>query len=129
MLGMRLTVSLFVFMLLAGCRSTSPYVVPDVAPDATALVLHDDVLPRTLYASAWGAFAVAEWEVVASEPQTFRLQVRPPDADAVLDLEVSAEMEHGRAVASTAVARTEAHAVLEAAAAVLATVPGHLTVR
>ena len=126
---MRLTALLVVLLLLAGCRSTDPYTVPDVAPDATALVLHDDELPRTLYASAWGAFAVAGWEVVASEPETFRLQVRPPDAADVLDLEVSAEVEHGRVVSSTALARADTHAVLEAAAAVLATVPGHLTVR
>lgn len=126
---MRLATLLLILLFVAGCRSTDPYTVPDVAAEATVMVLHDDELPRTLYASVWGAFAVAEWEIVTSDPEAFRLQVRPPDADATLVLEVTTEIEHGRVVSSTALARSDTHAVLEAAAAVLATVPGHLTVR
>lgn len=126
---MRPLVLLAALLLTTGCRSTDPYPVPDVPPGATALVLSDDELPRTVYASAWGAFAAAGWEVVGSEPETLRLSVRPAGNDAVLELLVEADVEDGRVASSQAVAHSESHAVLEAAAAVLATVPGHLTVR
>lgn len=126
---MRPLVLVVVLLLAAGCRSTDPSPAPEVPLGATALVLSDDELPRTLYASAWGAFAVAEWEVVESDPEAFRLRVRPSEEAAALDLVVAPEMEYGRAVAAQAVATSGDPAVLEAAAAVLATIPGHLTIR
>ena len=126
---MRSLAFLILCLLGTGCRSADPFPVPDVPAGATALVLSDDELPRTIYASAWGAFAVAEWEVVDSDAEAFRLRVRPSEDAAALELVVAPEEEYGRVVAAQAVATSSDHTVLEAAAAVLATVPGHLTVR
>ena len=121
-------------LLLAACRSTDPYVAPEVPPGALELVLTDDEPPRTLYASAWGAFARFGWSVESSSPEALRVTVRPPDLPGALDVYAEEQVEggrlgHGRLTARAAPTSPDPHAVLEAAAAVLATVPGRITVR
>ena len=129
LVAMRLIAFFSFLLLVAGCRSTDPYAVPDVPSDAAALVLHDDELPRTVYASVWGAFAVAGWEVVDYDADAFRLRVQAPDASAPVQVVVTPERENGRVVSSSALVTSQEPGGLEAAATVLATIPGDIAVR
>lgn len=131
---MRLLACLALLLLTAGCRSTDPYVAPDVPPDAVEIVLTDDEMPRVLYASAWGAFARFDWRMEDSNPDALSFTVRPPETNGVLNVYAEEQVEGGRLGDGRLVARAssetaDAHALLEAAAEVLATVPGRLTVR
>lgn len=126
--------ALALLLLLAACRSAEPYVAPDVPPDAVELVLTDAEMPRVLYASAWGAFAQFGWTMEAPNPGALRFIVRPPDLPGALDVYAEEQVEGGRLGDGRLVARPvptspDPHAVLEAAAAVLATLPGRITVR
>lgn len=130
--SMRRLALLTALVAFAGCRSPEPYAPPAVPPDASALVLTDDEVPRVLYASAWGAFARFGWEMEGSAPASLRFTVRPPDASGRLDVHVEEDVEGGRVGTGRLVARAEGpdrRAVLEAAADVLATIPGRIAVR
>lgn len=121
-------------LLLAGCRSADPYVAPDVPRDAVEIVLTDDEMPRVLYASAWGAFARFGWRVANANPDALSFTVEPPEGSGALDVYAEEQVEGGRLGDGRLVARAtpdapDAHALLEAAAEVLATVPGRLSVR
>ena len=121
-------------MLWAGCRTTLPNAPPAVPPDATTLLLTDDEMPRVLYASAWGAFAEAGWDVTDHDSDAFRFVVRPEgmDGEAEVAIESNAPRalaEEGRIVVSVDPADADARAVLLAAARALATVPGRFSFR
>lgn len=127
----RLT-ALALLLLLVGCRTTDPYVAPDVPPEATEIVLTDDERPRVLYASAWGAFARFGWEMVDADPAVLRFVAQPPDGRGSVEVVVDEQVEGGRLGNGRLVARADGPdrpALLEAAAGVLATVPGRLSVR
>ena len=119
-------------VLVAGCRSTDVHAPPPIPPEATLLVLTDDEPARTLYASAWGAFAVAGWEVVEHDSDALRFAVRPGEGAGTLAVTVEEEAGGGAAPTARLVARPDPaadRAVLEAAADVLATAPGRITFR
>ncbi|MEP0547390.1 MAG: hypothetical protein ABJF88_10700 [Rhodothermales bacterium] len=121
-------------MLWAGCRTTLPNTPPAVPPEATTLILTDDEMPRVLYASAWGAFAEAGWDVTEYDSDVLRFVARRGgmDGEAEVNIESNAPRgiaEQGRIVVSVDPADSDAHAVLLAAARALATVPGRLSFR
>ena len=130
---MRLLVLLFAF-LLAGCQTTRVYNIPDVPPDATTVILADSEMPRTLYASAWGAFAEYDWAFVAHDSDAMRFVVQPPDLGGTVEVSVESNSpraiaREGRIVASVDPADPDARAVFEAAVRALASVPGQVTFR
>jgi len=121
-------------LLLAGCRSATPYVAPDVPEGAAEVVLTDDEMPRVLYASAWGAFARFGWRMAGANPDALRFTVEPPEGGGARDVYAEEQIEGGRLGTGRRVARPvpdapDARALLQAAAEVLATVPGRLSVR
>lgn len=121
-------------MLWAGCRTTLPNTPPAVPPDATTLLLTDDEMPRVLYASAWGAFAEAGWDVTDHDSDALRFVARPEgmEGEAEVAIESNAPRslaEEGRIVVSVDPADADARAVLLAAADALATVPGRFSFR
>ncbi len=114
-------------LLAAGCRSAAVPEPPSVPPAATTLVLASDEPPRVLYASAWGAFAAAGWEVVEHDSDALRFTVQTAATDGALAVRVEEEPGHP----PTARLETGAaeHDLLAAAADVLASVPGRFTFR
>jgi hypothetical protein len=130
---MRLS-ALLLALLLAGCQTTRIYEAPDVPPDATTVILTDGEIPRTLYASAWGAFAEYDWTFIDHDSDAMRLVVQPPDLSSTVEVSVESNSPRaiarkGRIVASVDPADPDARAVLEAAVAALASVPGRITFR
>lgn len=126
--------ALLFILLLAGCQTSRIYEVPDVPPDATTVVLTDREMPRTLYASAWGAFAEYGWTIVDRDSNVMRLVVQPPDLSGSIEVNVEstsprAIAREGRIVASVNPADPDARAVFEAAVEALTSVPGEITFR
>lgn len=120
--------------LWAGCRTAAPISPPAVPPDATTLMLTDDEMPRVLYASAWGAFAEAGWDIVDHDPEAMRLVARPEGttAEAEVTIETTsprAMARKGRIVVAVDPAQPGARDVLLGATRALATVPGHISFR
>ena len=131
---MRALPLLFLLVLLAGCRTTRIYEPPEVPPDVTTILLHDDEIPRVLYASAWGAFAEFGWEIVGHDSDALRLTVRPEGATAVLELQAVEDEPGGSVGPGHLVARVGGDApdrrrVLEEAVVALASLPGRFTFR
>lgn len=131
---MRLLSLLLLIALLAGCRTTRIYEPPEVPPDATTILLHDDEIPRVLYASAWGAFAEFGWEIVSHDSDALRLSVRPEGADAVLEVQAVEDDPGGSVGPGHLVARVvedgpDRRRVIEEAAVALASLPGRFTFR
>ncbi len=121
-------------MLWAGCRTAAPIAPPPVPPDATTLLLADDEMPRVLYASAWGAFAEAGWDVIDHDSDAMRFVARPEGMDGTAEVAIesnssSAMAEKGRIVVNVDPAAPDARTVLLAAARALATVPGRFSFR
>ncbi len=114
---------LLALLLAAGCRSTEVRVPPPVPPEATTLLLTDAEPPRTLYAAAWGAFALEGWDVVEHDSDGLRFTVRH-DAG-TLGVRVVPGPE-GEALLVTDQASPE---LLAAAGRALASVPGRITYR
>lgn len=125
---------MFVAALLTGCRTAAPLAPPPVPPDATAVILTDDEMPRVLYASAWGAFAEAGWDVTDHDSDAMQFVARPEGMDGEARVAVESDAprataERGRIVVTVDPADSEARAVLLGAAHALARVPGRISFR
>lgn len=125
---------ILVGILWAGCRTADPMPALTVPPDATTLTLTDDEMPRVLYASAWGAFAEAGWDVTDHDSDALRFVASPRGIDGEAEVSVESDAprdvaEEGRIVVSVDPADPDASAVLLAAARALATVPGRFSFR
>lgn len=125
---------LLLLLLFVGCRTTSLYEPPEVPPEVTEIRLDDDEMPRVLYASAWGAFAEFDWEIVSHDSDAMRLTVRPEGIETVLVVQAQEDEPGGHVGEGHLIARVEpgaprARAVIEAATTVLASLPGRLTFR
>lgn len=126
--------TLLLVFLLAGCQTSRIYEVPDVPPDATTLILTNSEMPRTLYASAWGAFAEYDWTIVDRDSDAMRLVAQPPDLNGTVEVSVESNSpraiaREGRIVASVDPADPDAQAVFGAAVEALASVPGQMRFR
>jgi len=121
-------------LLLAGCQTSRIYEAPDIPPNATTIVIADSEIPRTLYASAWGAFAEYDWTIVDRDSDAMRLVAQPPNMTGTVEVNVESDSpraiaREGRIVASVDPADSDARAVFEAAVEALASVPGQITFR
>ena len=125
---------LVVALLLPACRTVASNAPPEVPPGTTMLILADDEMPRVLYASAWGAFAEAGWDVVDHDSEAMRFVARPEEGAGEAEVSIQTDTERataraGRIVVRVDPAHPEAREVLLGAARALATVPGHFSFR